>query len=103
MPVKLRVAKNLRPRVLPEALQLFAKLERQPPSARSKEDVRELARMLDLEDEWFCCGQTVLDRELTPCYPPSKGAYDTFFRVRAMREYLLEQLATYFVDGMALS
>ena len=89
MPVKLRVPKTLRPRVLPETLQLFLKLENQPPRARSKTEVRELARMLDLEDEFFCCGQTVLDREVAPCYPPGHGGYDLFWRCRAMREYLL--------------
>jgi hypothetical protein len=76
--------------VWPETLALFAKLERQPPSARSDTDERELASALDLEEEWWCC-QTVLNDHPKPCHPPSKGAHDMFWRCRAMREYLLDQ------------
>jgi hypothetical protein len=92
MPVKLRVPKHLRPRIWPETLALFAKLERQQPSARSDMDERELASALDLEDE-FWSGQSVLNQRLTPCHPPSKGAHEMFWRCRAMREYLLDQLS----------
>jgi hypothetical protein len=77
------------PRIWPETLALFVKLEHQRPRDRNKAEVRELAEALDLADEYWC-GGTVLVRDRKPCHPPGYGAHDAFFRCRLVRLHLLE-------------
>ena len=93
MPVKLRAAKERRPRFSAEALALFVELERVPPRRRHRQDFRdkthELARLLGLVDEWWG-GNCVTDRSRAPCHPRWCVAHHDWFRVRGVREALLE-------------
>ena len=76
-------------RIAPEAVALFWKLENQRPKDRSREDKRELARLLDLEREYWAM-QSVLDRSRKPCHPPHCGAYTDWHTCRHVRLLLLE-------------
>jgi hypothetical protein len=77
-----------------ETVQLFAELESMPTRSRRGEEFkqrsRELARQLNLHDEWFFSGADVLDRARGPCHPPGYVAHDAWHRVHAVRLQLLE-------------
>jgi hypothetical protein len=85
------------PHVAPAAVALFVELEQVPKRRRSaqtfKDGERELHRMLGLVDSWRLCCNSVLDRSRSPCHPPGYLAHDDFFRVRAIREALLQAAA----------
>jgi hypothetical protein len=86
-----------RPRFTSEALALFAKLEAVPEPRRDKAwqgESRLLSALLGLENEWFCSGCDVLDRSTEPCHSPEYVAHHAWFRVRAVREALLDAIAT---------
>jgi hypothetical protein len=89
MPVKARAAKDRRPSFSAEALALFAELERTPQgSRRFQEGSRELARLLDLVNE-FWTGNHVNDRSPTPCHPPDYIAFRDWHTCRRVRQALL--------------
>ena len=77
------------PRIEPETLALFVKLEGMRPSKRSRADERTLAEALDLLDEWFLYCQDVFDRRRKPLHPPGYPQNDAFYRCRLVRELLL--------------
>ena len=77
------------PRIWPETLALFMRLEGMRPNKRDKGELRKLAEALDLEDE-FWYGQNVLNRSRKPSCGPPYMAHDAFFRCRLVRELLLE-------------
>jgi hypothetical protein len=78
-----------RPAFSPEALALFVVLEQTPKGSRKfKDGARELARMLDLTDE-FWTGNHVSDRSRAPCHPDGYLAYHDWFRCRRVRDALL--------------
>jgi hypothetical protein len=82
----------LGPHVTPDVVALFVKLE-QTPCRRRRDDrfkaaERELARQLNLIDEWWT-GNSVLDRDRSPCHPPSCVAHADWHRVHHIREALL--------------
>jgi hypothetical protein len=87
-----------RPRFTKEALALFAELEAVPVRSRDQQDwqaaSRRLAAMLGIEDEWFCSGCHVHDCSTEPSHSPEYVAHHAWFRVRAVREALLEAIAT---------
>ena len=93
MPVKVRVAKALRPIFSDEALGLFLELEqaRQNPRTDPKlqDKSRQLARMLGLVDEWFCSVCHVNDGSSQSGYPPGHLTDNAFWRVREVRKQLL--------------
>lgn len=93
MPVKLRVAKERRPSFSPEALALFAELERVPAHRRHsrefKDKEHELARRLHLIDE-FWSGNGVTNKSSGPCHPQGNIARQDWFRCRAIRLALLQ-------------
>jgi hypothetical protein len=81
------------PRFSAEALALFAELEQlparrldQPPN---REKSKRLAALLGLSESWWG-GCSVTDRERAPCWPPWLVAHHDWYRVRAVREQLLE-------------
>ena len=82
------------PPIGPEALALFIALDKVPLRRREDDDFRirerELHRLLDLVGEWFCSSCSVLDRDEKPCWPEGYPARDDWFKVRAVRELLLE-------------
>ena len=89
------IRRNSRPLRFPaEALSLFAELDKVPMRRRDTDEFkrrdRELHRLLDLGHEWFCCSASVLDRDKAPCYPEGMPARDAWFKVRAVRDLLLE-------------
>jgi hypothetical protein len=85
------------PPVAPDALALFAQLEQTPRRQRSdrafKDGEHELARRLNLIDE-FWRGSSVLDRDSVPCHPAGYLAHRDWYRVRAVRTALLRAAAT---------
>jgi hypothetical protein len=89
MPVKIRVAKALRPVFSEEAVELFAELERTPGGNRPYTDAsRRLARMLGLTDEWWKSCH-VNDRSSRSGYPPRHLTDTAFWKVREVRKALL--------------
>jgi hypothetical protein len=96
MPVKARTAKARRRQFSDEALALFVELEAVPMRRRDAPEWQaashRLAEMLGLVDEWFCSGCDVLDCSARPCHPPGYTSYDDWFKVRAVRELLLEAI-----------
>jgi hypothetical protein len=90
MPVKTRIPKTLRQTFNAGTVDLFYKLERMPRDTQAfKDGSHELARRLNLIDEWWR-GEHVNDRSASPCHPPGCMAHGDFYRVRAVREQLLE-------------
>jgi hypothetical protein len=85
------IVRQALPRIDPETLRLFRRLEGTRPSKRDRGDERKLAEALDLEDE-FWYGQSVLNRRTKPCCQPPYMAYDAFYRCRLVRELLLEAM-----------
>ena len=85
------------PPVAADALALFMELEGTPKRRRSaqtfKDGERELHRMLGLTSEWWT-GNSVLDRSNGPCHPPGYIAHSDWFRVRRIRETLLQAATT---------
>jgi hypothetical protein len=77
-----------------ETLAMFVTLENVPLRRRRSDEFkrrsRELARRLNLHDEWFFSRTDVLDRTRGPCHPPGYVAHDAWFRCRAVRLQLLE-------------
>jgi hypothetical protein len=92
VPVKLRRAKERRPSFSAEVLELFSRLERAPRGKRDsqafKDEERELARRLNLVDEWWR-GNSVLDRSRGPCHPPGYFSHTDWYHVRKIRKALL--------------
>jgi hypothetical protein len=86
--------RRARPTFDDEALALFVALEgvpmRRRGSKRFKDAERELARKLGLHDEFFFSICSVLDKERSPCWPEYMPACQAWYRVRAVREMLLE-------------
>ena len=78
------------PRIDPETLALFLKLEHQRPSQRDRAEERKLHEQLDLLGEWFCSCQDVFDRRRKPLHPPGYPQNDAFFKCRLVRLALLE-------------
>jgi hypothetical protein len=76
-----------------EVVVLFAELDAIPKRARDSDSFkakdRELARRLDLANEWFFSRCSVLDRSAEPCHPPGSPAAIDWHRVRWVRETLL--------------
>jgi hypothetical protein len=97
MPVKVRVAKALRPVLSDEVIELFAELELAEQNPRVAPELqaqsRELAQMLGLLDEWYCAVCHVNDAGPTSGYPEGHLTNDAFLRVRAVREALLAACA----------
>jgi hypothetical protein len=93
MPVKVRVAKALRPVFSDEAVELFAELERARQNPRThpkfQDKSRQLARMLGLIDEWVCAVCHVNDGSSESGYPPGHLTDVAFWRVREVRKQLL--------------
>jgi hypothetical protein len=87
MPVKIRVAKTLRPVFTAEVLELFLELERRPDSYHS-EDARRLAVQLGLVGERLKACH-VNDRSRSSGYPPGHLTDIAFQRVREVRKALL--------------
>jgi hypothetical protein len=85
------------PAIAPAALALFDQLEQVPKRRRSaqafKDGERELHRLLGLTSEWWT-GNSVLDRSNGPCHPPGYIAHSDWFRVRRIREALLQAATT---------
>jgi hypothetical protein len=82
----------LGPRFTPDAIALFAELERTPARKRRNDPFKaaehELARKLNLVIE-FWGGNSVLDASSGPCWPPGYIAHSDWYRVRRVREALL--------------
>jgi hypothetical protein len=80
-----------------KAVTLFEELERVPKRRRSaqtfKDGERELHRMLGLTSEWWT-GNSVLDRSNGPCHPPGYIGHSDWYRVRRIREALLQAATT---------
>ena len=94
MPTNRRpISRPHRPSFSPEALALFAELERVPARARHSQDFKdkshELARRLHLVDE-FWGGNDVTDRSTEPCWPPWCVSHGDWHRCRAIRRALLQ-------------
>jgi hypothetical protein len=87
------LARTPAPRFSERAVMLFRELESTPSRRRNtsafKDAERELARQLNLVSE-FWSGCSVLDSSSDPCWPPGVYAYSVWFRMRAVREVLLE-------------
>jgi hypothetical protein len=85
------------PHIASAAVTLFVELERVPNRRRSaqtfKDGERELARLLGLSAEWWT-GNSVLDRSNGPCHPPGYIAHSDWYRVRRIREALLQAATT---------
>jgi hypothetical protein len=81
-----------RPTFSRETLALFIELDATPARSRNSEDFktkeRQLARQLDLIDEWWTTN-TVLDRSRAPCWPPGHHACKDWARCREARKQLL--------------
>jgi hypothetical protein len=76
-----------------EALRLFAELERDRPHPKVYNDrEHELARLLNLVGEWWG-GNSVCDNADGPDCPPHLARYQNWFKVRRVREALLEAAA----------
>jgi hypothetical protein len=90
------ISRPRHPSFTPEALALFAELERMPRRDRDGDAFRngskELARQLGLSTEWWG-GCDVNDDSAGPCWSPDYAAYGYWFKVRAVREALLEAAA----------
>jgi hypothetical protein len=93
VPVKLRTPKERRPTFTPEIVALFAELEAVPAHERERPEFvaksKELAALLDLSSEWWTTNH-VHDRSAEPCWPEHCVAYEDWFKVRAVREALLD-------------
>ena len=82
-----------RPLIDPETVALFRELEAVPMRQRESREFWERAyglhKRLGLNGEFFCCVQSVLDRN---SHPPSPHLFchQSWFRVRAVRQQLLE-------------
>jgi hypothetical protein len=100
MPVKQRVAKERRPTVTGEVLDLFLELEHRPRDryreCRRDEEFntksQRLAALLNLSSEWWMM-QHVNDRSRGPCHPPWCSAHAACHRVREVRKQLLAAVA----------
>jgi hypothetical protein len=95
MPTKrVPLDRRLTPPLTPEIVRLFVKLERAPPRQRKTEEFkarsRELARRLGLGYEWLCMQTSVLDREAAPCHPPGYARNESWRKVRAVRDRLIQ-------------
>jgi hypothetical protein len=90
VPIKQRAGKELRAQFRREALELFVELEGMRGQHRQefKDKSKRLARLLGLTRE-FWGGNSVLDRDRRPCWPPSLVAHHDWYRVREVREQLL--------------
>jgi hypothetical protein len=77
-----------------ETLTAFRELDAMPMSNRQGRDFErrayELAKRLGLGGEHFCSRCSVLDRESDPCWPPGYVAREAWFKVRTVRNQLLE-------------
>jgi hypothetical protein len=97
MPVKVRVAKTLRPIFSDEAIELFAELERARGNPRTdpkyQDKSRQLASMLSLTDEWYCSVCHVNDGSSRSGYPAGHLTDIAFWRVREVRKQLLAACA----------
>jgi hypothetical protein len=73
---------------------LFRELEKTPMRRRSttafKDRVDDLHWRLGLHGEYRFSASSVLDRSDGPVYPPGYVSYEEWFKVRAIREQLLE-------------
>lgn len=88
------ISRPHRSRFTAETLALFAELNSVPPRQRKtafRNGEEELAERLGLDPCWLS-GNSVLDRSRRPCWPPHCVAHQEWFRVRAVREALLEAL-----------
>ena len=79
-----------------EALVLFIEIENTPQHKRGpkvyNDKEHELARLLGLVPEWWK-GNSVCDDGDGPCCPPHLVRYRNWFKVRAVRNALLEAAA----------
>jgi hypothetical protein len=77
-----------------EVIELFRALESTPARLRTGDGFQErdlaLHDALGLGNERVCSVVSVLDRDRGPCRPPDYPATRDWYRVRAMREALLE-------------
>ena len=94
MPTKRTIiSRRRRPLLSPEAVTLFAVLERVPLRHRHRQDFRdrerELMRALGLTAE-FWTANSVLDRSPGPCHPEEYVAHGDWHTCRKVRERLLE-------------
>jgi hypothetical protein len=88
MPVKLRAAKELRPKFSPEVLDLFRAIEKLPPRRRwDHPGTKELAKLLGLTSEYWTIN-FVNDVEGI-CHPPGCVANKDWATCRAVRWQLL--------------
>jgi hypothetical protein len=76
-----------------KALALFLEIENTPQHERGpkvyNDREHELARLLGLTSEWWG-GNSVCDNSEAPCWPPHLTAHQNWFKVRAVRNALLE-------------
>jgi hypothetical protein len=94
MPTKREILNRpRRPRFTPQAIALFAELERVPMRRRDCQEFKDrehrLARFLGLTSE-FWTGNSVLDRSESPCHPEGYIANDDWRTCRALRRALLQ-------------
>jgi hypothetical protein len=94
MPTKREIVGRPRRAVFgPDIVELFHELEATPLAQRDrlewKVKSRALARGLGLSAEWWMTVD-VHDRSSGPCWPEGYAAHDAWYRVRAVREALLE-------------
>jgi hypothetical protein len=77
-----------------EALRVFAELDAVPLASRFNWEFErrayQLAQRLGLGEEHFCSRCSVLDHDSDPCWPPGYEARDAWFKVRAVRNQLIE-------------
>jgi hypothetical protein len=85
------------PLITDEALQLFMQIEAMPKRKRGPKVYNDLehklAKLLGLLLEWWN-GNSVCDDSDAPCWPPGLVAYENWFKVRRVREKLLEMART---------
>jgi hypothetical protein len=79
-----------------KALELFIQIEATPQQKRGpkvyNDMEHELAKLLGLVPEWWN-GNSVCDDSDAPCWPPHLTAYQNWYKVRAVRNALLEAAA----------
>ena len=89
MPVKLRAAKQLRPKFSPEVLRLFCEIEKLPPRKRFTDPrTKQLAGLLDLWDEFWTV--QFVNNPNPPAWEPPYIAHTNWHTCRAVRLQLLE-------------
>jgi hypothetical protein len=92
MSTKRQIIDRRKSHVTEEALTFFAECEKRPRRDENFTDrSRELARMLDLNGEWWAAC-TPLNRSKEPTASPGYYAHDAWHRCRAIRNEMLAML-----------